>query len=80
MRIVDLIVQKRNGGSHTKSEIESIVSGVTEGSIPDYQLSAWLMAVALNGMNMEETTYYTDALCRSGQVIDLSSVGPVVVD
>ena len=54
MRMYDLITKKKQGEVLTKAEIDYIVSGFTEGSIPDYQMSAFLMAVCLKGMNLQE--------------------------
>jgi pyrimidine-nucleoside phosphorylase len=80
MRMVDLILAKRSGREHPKSEIDFIIKGVTDASIPDYQLSAWLMAVCWRGMTIEETAFLTDAMCHSGDVLDLSEIGPIVGD
>lgn len=81
MRMVDLINKKRLGGEHSKEEIEFIIQTVMNpDTYRDYQLSAWLMAVCLNGMTMDETAYLTDAMARSGEMLDLSSIGPVVGD
>ncbi len=80
MRMVDLILAKRSGREHTKSEIDFLIKGVTDASIPDYQLSAWLMAVCWRGMNADETAWLTDAMSKSGSVLDLSSIGPLVAD
>lgn len=81
MRMVDLINKKRLGGEHSQEEIDFIVNFVTEREIyRDYQLSAWLMAVCLRGMTIEETAFLTDAMARSGDMLDLSSVGQVVGD
>lgn len=80
MRMVDLILAKRNGREHTKNEIDFIISGVMDGSIPDYQLSSWLMAVCWQGMTIAETAFLTDAMCHSGEVLDLSSIGKIVGD
>lgn len=79
-RFVDLIYKKRMGGEHTAEEIQQIVKGVTAGDIPDYQLSAWLMAVCLKGMSLDETAYLTDAMVKSGDIMDLSSIGEYVID
>lgn len=80
MKMIDLILAKRSGGSHSREQIQFLVDGIMDGSIPDYQLSAWLMAVCWQGMNMEETAFLTDAMCHSGQVLDLSELGSVVGD
>jgi len=57
-----------------------VISGIMDDTIKDYQLAAWLMAVCWRGMTIEETTCLTDAMARSGQVLDLSQIGPVVGD
>ncbi|MBI5879385.1 MAG: thymidine phosphorylase [Chloroflexi bacterium] len=74
MRAVDLIARKRDGQELSASEIEFLVDGFTRGDIPDYQVSAWLMAVYLRGMTSAETAELTLAMARSGQVLDLSDV------
>jgi len=80
MRAVDIIIKKRDGGELTKQEIDFFVQGFTEGSIPDYQASAWTMAILLNGMTPQETTDLTMAMVNSGETLDLSSVVPLAVD
>ena len=80
MRAVDIIIKKRDGGELTKGEIEFFVRGFTDGSIPDYQASAWTMAVLLNGMTSQETTDLTMAMVKSGEMLDLSPVVPLAVD
>jgi len=80
MRAVDIIIKKRDKGVLTKEEIDFFVEGFTRGDIPDYQAVAFAMAVMLNGMNAEETTYLTLAMARSGEVLDLSGVVDFVVD
>ena len=67
--VIEFIEKKRDGGRHSKDEIQSLVNGVISESIPDYQLSAWLMAAYLNGLDDDETMYFTDALARSGDVV-----------
>lgn len=78
--MVDLILAKRAGQEHQREDIEHLVSGIMDDSIPDYQLSAWLMAVCWQGLSVDETAWLTDAMCRSGEVLDLSSVGKYVGD
>ncbi|MCR5147388.1 MAG: thymidine phosphorylase [Eubacterium sp.] len=70
----DLILKKRNGGVLTEEEIRYIVNGYTDGSIPDYQMSAFLMAVWFKGMNDDETVKLTMAMAESGDMLDLSKV------
>jgi pyrimidine-nucleoside phosphorylase len=78
--MLDLILAKRSGAEHSKSEIAFLINGVMDGSIPDYQLSAWLMAVCWQGMTLEETALLTDAMRNSGQILDMSEIGPVIGD
>ncbi len=80
MRAVDIIIKKRNKEELTREEIEFFVQGFTNGEIPDYQASAWAMAVLLNGMTDAETTALTLAMTYSGEVVDLSGVVPIAVD
>lgn len=80
MQMYDLINKKKNKEVLTKEEIEFIVNGYTKGSIPDYQMSAFLMAVCLNKMNHEETAHFTMAMANSGDILDLSKVHGVKVD
>ncbi len=80
MRMVDLIEKKVNGGTLSGDEIRYIVSGFTDGSIPDYQMSAFQMAVVFNGMNDRETADLTMAMMHSGDVVDLSDLRGVKVD
>jgi pyrimidine-nucleoside phosphorylase len=80
MRAVDLIVRKRDGGVLSRDAIEFFVAGVTDGSLPDYQASALLMAIVLKGMTSEETALLTDAMVRSGVRVDLGSLHGVKVD
>jgi pyrimidine-nucleoside phosphorylase len=79
-RAIDVIRKKRDGGELSRSEIESLVNAYTRGDIPDYQVSAWLMAVVLRGMTRAETAALTDAMLRSGDVLDLSSLPAKKVD
>jgi pyrimidine-nucleoside phosphorylase len=70
--VVDLIRKKRDGGALSAAEITFLVDAYTEGSVPDYQVSAWLMAVVLRGMTREETAALTRSMLHSGEVLDLS--------
>jgi pyrimidine-nucleoside phosphorylase len=79
-RAIDVIRRKRDGEELSRNEIESLVSAYTRDQIPDYQVSAWLMAVVLRGMTRPETTALTDAMLRSGEVLDLSSLPAKKVD
>ena len=80
MRMVDLIEKKRNGSVLEDEEIRFIIRGYTDGSIPDYQMSAFVMAVYFRGMTDHETAVLTDAMMRSGDLIDLSRFGDKSVD
>jgi len=79
-RAIDVIRKKRDSGELSRNEIESMVNAYTRGEIPDYQVSAWLMAVVLRGMTRAETAALTDAMLRSGEVLDLSSLPAKKVD
>lgn len=80
MRMYDIIHKKREGGALSPEEIRWFVSGVTEGSIPDYQISALMMAVYFQGMTREETVSLTLEMARSGDMADLSSIPGVKAD
>ncbi len=80
MRMVDIIEKKRDGHPLSKEEISFFVKGYTEGSIPDYQASALAMAILFRDMNKEETANLTEAMMRSGDMIDLSAIEGVKVD
>ncbi|CAN7598166.1 pyrimidine-nucleoside phosphorylase [Paenibacillus sp. LjRoot153] len=80
MRMVDLIHKKRVGEALSEQEITFIINEYTAGSIPDYQMSAFLMATFLNGMTDEETSFLTLAMAGSGEMIDLSAIAGVKVD
>lgn len=80
MRALDLIIKKRDKQPLTKSEIDFLIAGYTRDEVPDYQMSAWAMAVLLNGMTDQEITDLTMALAHSGEVLDLSKIGKLVVD
>ena len=80
MRMYDIIDKKRLGEKLSKEEIAFFVDGYTNGSIPDYQASALLMAIAINGMDVEETTELTLLMAKSGEMLDLSAIKGVNVD
>ena len=80
MRMVDLIIKKQEGKALTKEEIRFIINGYTDGSIPDYQMSAWAMAVFFQDMTDEERMELTMAMAESGDQIDLSAIAGIKVD
>lgn len=80
MRMYDIIMKKRKGGTLTKDEIRFFVNGFTKGEIPDYQVSALLMAIFFNKMNKEETANLTMAMVNSGDEINLSLIKGIKVD
>ncbi|MCR4815107.1 MAG: pyrimidine-nucleoside phosphorylase [Lachnospiraceae bacterium] len=80
MRMYDLIMKKRNGYALTEEEIKYMISGYTKGDIPDYQMSAFTMAVYFRGMNEEETYHLTMEMAHSGELLDLSGIPGIKVD
>src|SRR6202163_2067312 len=80
MRTVDLIQRERDGGEIAPQEIDFLVDGYTTGEIPDYQMSAFLMAVYFSGMTDREVSRLTECMLRSGDTVDLSSIPGVKVD
>jgi pyrimidine-nucleoside phosphorylase len=80
MQPVDIIIKKRDGQELTTEEIKFFIDGITCGDVPDYQASAWAMAVLLNGMTERETTDLTLAMAHSGEVLDLSGLVSIAVD
>ena len=80
MRMYDLISKKKFGKALIKEEITYIVKGFTNGEIPDYQMSAFLMAVCLKGMDKQETIDLTLAMAESGDMLDLSAIDGLKVD
>jgi len=80
MRMVDIIIKKRNGEALSEEEISFIVDGYVKGDIPDYQMSALLMAIYFRGMNLEEIINLTRKMAYSGKVLDLSSIPGIKID
>jgi pyrimidine-nucleoside phosphorylase len=80
MRAVDIIARKRDGMALNAEEIDFFVQGFTQGTIPDYQVASWLMAIVLRGMDRQETIDLTMSMVRSGGQLDLADVAPFVVD
>jgi pyrimidine-nucleoside phosphorylase len=80
MRVTDLIRRKRDGGELAPDEIASLIQAYTRGEVPDYQMSAWLMAVLWRGMTRAEIADLTDAMLHSGQVLDFSDLPGRKVD
>jgi pyrimidine-nucleoside phosphorylase len=80
MRAVDLIRKKRDSGEHSREEINFLISGYTRGEIPDYQMSAWLMASWIRGLNRSELASLTEAMLYSGEVVNLSDLPGKKVD
>ncbi|MCH5262256.1 MAG: pyrimidine-nucleoside phosphorylase [Lachnospiraceae bacterium] len=80
MRMYDLIMKKRNGGTLSREEIEYMIAEYTAEHIPDYQMSAMMMAIYFQGMSAEETVALTMAMAHSGDMMDLSGISGVKVD
>jgi len=80
MHAVDIITKKRDGRELSTAEIDFFIQGFVRDEIPDYQAAAWLMAVYLQGMSRQETIDLTIAMARSGQMLDLKGIAPLVVD
>jgi pyrimidine-nucleoside phosphorylase len=79
MRALDIVIKKRNGESLSEEEIQFLIRGYVDGTIPEYQISAFLMAVFFRGMSADETGFLTREMIQSGETIDLSSLtGPFV--
>ena len=80
MRMVDLIEYKKNNGEFNQQQIQFIIDGYVDGSIPDYQMSALLMAICFQGLTAKETAMLTQAMEYSGDIIDLSKIEGIKVD
>jgi pyrimidine-nucleoside phosphorylase len=80
MNIVELIRKKREGGALSEEEFRFLITGYVDGNVPDYQMSAFLMACYFCGMNSEETLTFTKLMLHSGEVIDLSEIPGIKVD
>ena len=80
MRMVDLIIKKQEGKELTKEEIRFLIEGYTNGSVPDYQMSAFAMAVYFQDMTDRERVEFTMAIAESGDQIDLSEIDGIKVD
>ena len=80
MRMYDLITKKKHGEKLSDKEIDYIISGFTDGTIPDYQMSAFLMAVYFKGMDTEETINLTKSMINSGETLDLSRINGLKAD
>src|SRR5438093_10474586 len=80
MRVDDLIQKKRDGGELTADEISMLLSGYVAGEMPDYQMSAFLMAVYFRGMSLRESADFTMAMVRCGETFELSTFGAIKGD
>src|SRR5579872_4927158 len=80
MNALEVIGRKRDGGEHPADEIDWLLAAYLKGDVPDYQMAAWLMAVCTRGMTRAETLALTQAMVRSGEVLDLSAIQGVKVD
>ena len=80
MRMFDIIAKKRDGGVLSREELEFAVMGFVNGQVPDYQMSALLMAIYLRGMTEKETAHLTDVMAHSGDMVDLSAISGIKAD
>ena len=80
MRMYDVIMKKRNGEALTDREIAYFIEGYTKGEIPDYQVSALMMAIYFQGMDEHETAVLTQEMASSGDMVDLSPIPGIKVD
>ena len=74
MNVVDLITKKRDGGEHSADELQFLMEGIVQGTVPDYQIAAWAMAVYFQGMTPAESTALTLAMAASGETLDLQGL------
>ena len=80
MNMYDLIMKKKKGCELTNEEIRYMIDGYTKEMIPDYQMSAMMMAICFQGMTSEETKNLTLAMAESGDILDLSEIKGIKVD
>ena len=80
MNFIDLIEKKKHGKAHTKDEIGFIVSSYMSGCVSDAQVAAWLTAVCFKGLSVDETAYLTEALGKSGKIINFGELNGKIVD
>ena len=80
MRTYEIIYKKRQGESLSEEEVKYLINGYISGDIPDYQMSAWAMAVYFQGMNEKEVSFLTKAMAESGDIVDLGSISGTKVD
>ncbi|MCX7845783.1 MAG: pyrimidine-nucleoside phosphorylase [Dictyoglomaceae bacterium] len=80
MRMVDIIIKKRDGGKLSRDDIEFLIDKYLKNEIPDYQLSALLMAIYFNGMDEEETSILTEKMAHSGKIMDLKEISGIKID
>ena len=80
MDIIDIIIKQKNGIDLSDSEIEYLINGYTQGIIPDYQMSAYLMALCFTGANEKVISKMTMCMANSGDILNLSGISGTVVD
>jgi len=80
MRAVDVLTTKKNKQAHSREELEFWIKGIINNDIPDYQITAWLTLVWMNGLNFEETAILTELIAKSGKILDLSSISEYILD
>ncbi len=80
LRMVDVIAHKKDGKEHSEEEIKFLVNGIKNKTIPDYQISAWLMAVNIRGMTEKESAILAHEIAKSGEILDLSAIGDYIID